>query len=266
MYSTVKINSSSTDGTQTVGTGFIFKFFRNVEDSVPVFVSNKHVIESSLDGEILMHMSDKNNNVIPDSILVPLDRFAERWITHPDPNVDLAIMPIGPVVNDLLKRGVRPFYTGIDSTTIPRDSEWKILTPIEDILMIGYPHGLWDPINNFPFFKKGSTATHAGIKYGDKEQFVIDVGLYPGSSGSPIFRLTDEFYEKSRFFRGGPDRVRLLGIVKEVFIYNAEGQIMPTKKIPKKKTLTEIPMDLGLAIRSTKLLDFEPILREMGFA
>ena len=95
---------------------------------------------------------------------------------------------------------------------------------------------------------------------------MIDVGIYPGSSGSPIFRLTDEFYEKSRFFRGGPDRVRLLGIVKEVFIYNAQGQIISTKKIPKKETQTAIPMDRGIAIRSIKLLDFEPILREIGIA
>ena len=135
MYNTVKINSRSTDGIQTVGTGFIFKFFRTAEDSVPVFVS-KHVIESSLDGEILMHLSNTNNNVIHDNILVPLDRFTDRWIPHPHPDVDLAIMPIGPVVNDLLKRGIRPFYTAIDSTTIPRDSEWKRFTPIEDILLV----------------------------------------------------------------------------------------------------------------------------------
>ncbi|MFZ0514922.1 MAG: hypothetical protein WAM14_25190 [Candidatus Nitrosopolaris sp.] len=71
MYSTVKINSHSTNGTLT-GTGFIFKYFRTAEDSVPVFVSNKHVIESSSYGEILMHKSDGNNNVIPGNIPLSL--------------------------------------------------------------------------------------------------------------------------------------------------------------------------------------------------
>jgi hypothetical protein len=201
MYSTVKINSYTTVGTLTVGTGFVFKYFRNVEDSVPVFVSNKHVIESSLYGEILMHRSDRNNNVIPGNISLSLDGFVQRWIPHPDPHVDLAIMPFGSLVNDLLNRDVRPFYTAIDSTTIPRNPEWKRVTPVEDILMIGYPTGLWDSINNLPFFRKGSTATHHGIRYQHNEEFVIDIGVYPASSGSLILwqpRLSEDFMITTR--------------------------------------------------------------------
>ena len=69
MYSTVKINTHTrTCGAQIIGTGFVLKYFRTVEDSIPVFVSNRHVIEASLGGEILMHRSDRNNNVIPGNI------------------------------------------------------------------------------------------------------------------------------------------------------------------------------------------------------
>jgi hypothetical protein len=96
-----------------------------------------------------------------------------------------------------------PFPTKIDYSTIPNDDEWKNYIPSEDILMIGYPNGLWDNVNCIPYFKKGMTATHPFINYKGNEEFVMDISVYPGSSGSPVFLLTENFYQKSRQFEGG---------------------------------------------------------------
>jgi hypothetical protein len=160
---------------------------------------------------------------------------------------------------------------------IPIEEEWKRFIPLEDIVMIGYPNGLEDSFNNLPLFRKGITASHPAIDYEGKEKFVIDNGIYPGSSGSPVFLLTDEFYQKSREIQRGPDHLRLLGIVQEVFIYTAEGRIVsrnlrkkeimstPTSSSSERslqKVQSAIPIDLGKVIRSTKLRDFEPILNE----
>jgi hypothetical protein len=74
--------------------------------------------------------------------------------------------------------------------------------------MIGYPNALWDKVNGIPFFKKRMTATHPYINYNGREEFVMNMSVYPGSSGSPVFLLTNEFYEKSRTFQGGPDHAQ----------------------------------------------------------
>jgi hypothetical protein len=35
---------------------------------------------------------------------------------------------------------------------IPSEEVYKDLNAVEEILMIGYPNGLWDEINNLPLF------------------------------------------------------------------------------------------------------------------
>ncbi len=103
-------------------------------------------------------------------------------------------------------------------------------------------------VNNLPFFMKGITATHPGINYKGNDEFVINTPVYPGSSGSPVFRLTEAFYCKSRNFEAGPDHVRLLGIARKRLYVTKNGEVV-TRTI-----------DLGVAIRSTKLRDFESIM------
>lgn len=275
MYSTVKINCKKKDGWYS-GTGFVFR----TEDNIPVIVSNNHVIDGSLIGQFIMTEGDEYNEpAIGKTIKFEVKNFSKQWIPHPVSQIDLAVMPLRVVANEWSKRGQRPFFTAIGSGTIPIDQEWKQFIPLEDIVMIGYPNGLEDSFNNLPLFRKGITASHPAINYEGKEEFVIDTGIYPGSSGSPVFLLTTEFYEKSREIQRGPDHVRLLGIVQEVFIYTAEGKIVkrnlkkkevmsikPTKISSSKSSLQKvhsaIPIDLGKVIRSTKLRDFEPILNE----
>lgn len=47
MYNTVKLICQNEKGEGYYGTGFIFKYFRTEEYSVPVIVSNKHILEDT---------------------------------------------------------------------------------------------------------------------------------------------------------------------------------------------------------------------------
>ena len=62
------------------------------------------------------------------------------------------------------------------------------------------------------YFCVGKTATHPNINYKGKEEFVAHIPVYKGSSGSPIFLLSEQFYTKARSYDQGQDFVRLLGI------------------------------------------------------
>ena len=75
-----------------------------------------------------------------------------------------------------------------------------------------------------------------------------------------MFLLTDEFYAKSRSFQGGSDHARLLGIAYKHFKYNHKVKSIESENCninDQEKSFP--PIDLGIAIRSTKLVDFETI-------
>ena len=39
------------------------------------------------------------------------------------------------------------------------------LSAVEEILMIGYPNGLWDAVNNYPLIRRGVTASHPAVDF-----------------------------------------------------------------------------------------------------
>ena len=41
------------------------------------------------------------------------------------------------------------------------------LSALEELVMVGYPIGLWDKNNNFPIFRKGYTASHPAIDFNE---------------------------------------------------------------------------------------------------
>jgi hypothetical protein len=268
MYSTVRIEYTI-DGRLHMGTGFIFEY--SEFPGVHVIISNRHIAENSDTGGFVFNLVDKNDEIVfGEKLPFGVDRFSQRWYYHPDRSIDLAIMPVGKLFNYWLNQGIKPFITSIISTTIPNKTEWSEFHNLEEVLIIGYPDMIIDSQNNLPFSVKGDTATHPNIMYGGKEQFAISAGIYPGSSGSPIFLLNDMFYEKSRALQEGPDRARLLGIVYAGFRYRTESRVYQNESgrlgadiTPKNQSIiAHIPMGIILAIKSTKLLDFLPRLRE----
>jgi Trypsin-like peptidase domain len=202
MFSTVKIKCTLPNDKNSTGTCFFYCI-----DHASAIVTNRHVIENSLTGEFSLTQGENNEPVLSRGIKIKFDKFFEKWLLHPDPKVDLAMMPLKPVVTECRRKGKLPFYTRIQSDTIPDVAEWKDFIPIEDILMVGYPYGLWDETNNLPFFMKGITSTHPGIDYRGNNEFVINMPVYRGSSGSPVFLVNKGFYDKSRSYQNGRDYV-----------------------------------------------------------
>jgi hypothetical protein len=193
-----------------------------------------------------------------------LPKLGEKsWLQHPDPEVDLAIMPIGARINEWRDLGIEPLPTFIDTSAIPSDTQWKKLVPLDELCIIGYPTGLSDKVNHLPIFRKGVAATHPNIDFDGKNEFLIDLGIYPGSSGSPVFLADNEFYRKSRTVYSGRDHAKLLGIVYSLYPYNFEGSIQPDVYRKKEHVQTPIPIGIGTVIKSTRLKDFEPLLRQL---
>jgi trypsin-like peptidase len=269
IYSTVRIEYIGDDDKLHMGTGFILEY--KEFPGYHVIVSNRHVAQKSKSGGFSFNVSDHDGNLLVSRKLpFVADQFFDRWYYHKDPTVDLAIMPIGKIFNDWIAQGIKTFATQINSSTIPSEEEWKNYHALEDILIIGYPDMIMDTHNNLPLCVRGNTATHPSLDYDSKKEFVVSAGVYHGSSGSPVFLIDRNFFERSENFQEGPDRARLLGIIYAGFMHEVESRIyskiqgFPAINITPKDQIivTRIPMGVSLAIKSTCLNDFLPKLSE----
>jgi hypothetical protein len=262
IYCTVRLKCQSSNET-IFGTGFIFKFFRNKENSYPVIVTNKHIVKEAANITFYLNRADANNWPIHvDPIEIPLSlELQKQIIYHPKTDIDIAILPIGNIINKSLEYGDRPFYTAIDYTTIPKGEKWDELHALEDVLVIGYPNNLEDDVNKLPISVIGNTATHPSIDFYGRKEFLINANLYHGSSGSPVFLLDDDFYGKSRQFQEGDDKVKLLGVLYGGYSHPIYERDL-SNGIEDKQTNYVSPMNICNVIRSTAIKDFEPIMRE----
>lgn len=267
MYSTVRIECVLDNGQSSVGTGF-FYLFSAMEDglSVPVIVTNKHVVEGAVSGSFLLTEANKEGKPLDKShIPVNFSEFEQRWINHPEDDVDLCIMPIAPIFHQLEKMDKRIFYRNVEKPIINTAEKSRELLAVEDIIMIGYPNGLWDSVNNKPVARKGITATHPKHDYEGKEEIVIDAACYGGSSGSPVFILNEGTYTSGSGVIVG-SRIIFLGILYAGPQVTVNGEIeIVTIPTSQKRAISKsmVMMNLGFIIKAHKLLDFETIVSEM---
>jgi len=260
-YTTVRIEVISDRGRGT-GTGFFFLLLQHDSISVPVIVTNKHVVHGAVRGSFIL--TGANPDGTPNSHLVRaihLDGFEALWTPHPDTLIDLAVMPIARLLRQARAEGFRPFFTSLGKGTIPSEDQLSQLTAVEEILMVGYPTGIWDRVNNCPVFRRGITATHPANKYEGRDEFMIDAACFPGSSGSPVFLYNLGSYEGRNGGTVMGTRFFFLGVLYAGPQYTATGEIR-ILTIPERRdtvTTTSIPLNLGNVIRSSRILDFEPV-------
>jgi hypothetical protein len=266
-HSTVRIECWLADGSRSTGSGFFFQFLQNGAIHVPAIVTNKHVVSGALRGQFNLTLRDGEGGPrIGQHLRIELDQFEQRWIGHPDPDVDLAIMPIAPLLTEAQKQGRSFFFISLDKSLIGTPSELEDLSALEDIVMIGYPNGIWDAVNNMPVIRRGVTATHANLPYEGKQEFMIDAACFPGSSGSPVFLYNAGGWidRKGNIMMGGI-RVKLLGVLYAGPQHTATGEIqivnVPTADKP--VAISRIPNNLGVVIKASRLLDFDGVLKPL---
>jgi hypothetical protein len=210
-------------------------------------------------------MTECNENNIPISGKhkdLVIHNFDKYWKLHPNNNIDLCAMAIQPFLSDAKKIGINFHYQPLSFYDVPTENQLQELSALEEIVMIGYPNGLWDQINNKPIFRKGITATHPGTKYNGKEEFVIDAACFPGSSGSPVFILNEGMYlDKKKRTLFSKDRVLLLGTLYAgpQQTINGDIEIVEVPVVQKPIAVSRIQINLGYVIRSTKLKELEQL-------
>lgn len=268
-YLTVRIETITRSGDRMTGTGFHYGIETPDQPMLPIIVTNKHVIDNAV--KIILHVSLGTENAEP----IP-GKFVEWTLNvvnndgifyHPDDAVDLAAIPSGPIFNIMGKNGFIPFFKCFRASHIPGAEEIALLNAIEDVLMVGYPIGIWDEINNMPITRRGITATQYKIDYNGKKEFVIDCACFPGSSGSPILIANNGAFTTADNNTVIGQRFQLLGVLWGGPQFTAEGRIVvrpvPTSTMPVAQS--SIPSNLGYCIKASRLGELsEVILSKIG--
>ncbi|ENX58299.1 MULTISPECIES: S1 family peptidase [Acinetobacter] len=256
LYSTIKIISVKQRVAFGTGTGFFSAFNRTRDSFAPVLVTNKHVIKGADSISIKCHLQEPISGGPSGRYLninLPLQNLV---IPHPNENVDLCAILVGDALNQANTDGNQIFYSNIEMGIIPVEDEWQYLDAIEEVTMIGCPNGISDEANNFPLVRQGITASNPSKRYNGKNEFVVDMACFPGSSGSPIFLYNPFGYFNKRTgnFQIGEGRLKLLGILYAGPLISNTGQITLNTK---PSVEMNSPMHLGFAIRSSELIELE---------
>jgi hypothetical protein len=265
MYSTVRIFQQSA-GQLRWGTGFLFRFFNTGDLHVPAIVTNKHVLEGMKDCQFLVASANADGSPNPNKHLrIDIADVPSVSIFHP--TADLAILLIGPHLQQLQAAGNVPFLKGLDQSLIPTTDEFKELLPVEQLLTVGFPGQVWDDVHNLPVFHRGYSATAPYIDFKGNKEFLVDFAIWPGASGSPIFLFNDNGYMDRRGNSVlGALRIKLIGVAFGVAMQDVSGNITiqagPTSVVA--PTRLAVPTNLGACISAARILEFEPLLVSKG--
>ena len=258
LYNTVRLEGL--DGSS--GTGFFFTF-QTKKGTVPVLITNKHVVNYEQNQEMRFHLHLGNDDG-------PLDEnyavsFKSFWNFHP--SQDLCFTFVNPLFEEVKRiTGKSVFFIPIEESLIYNQEKLLDLSALEEVVMIGYPIGLWDMIHNFPLFRKGYTGSHPAFDFNSQSVGVVDMSCFPGSSGSPIFILNENGYtdKKGRIMLGA-SRIIFLGVLFKGPTMDVNGNIIVTE-IPTKQQLmsnSKVMVNLGYYIKSYEIFEFKKMIEEM---
>ncbi|MDX2520661.1 trypsin-like peptidase domain-containing protein [Streptomyces stelliscabiei] len=206
LFSTIRITNR---GSNTVGTGFLIHARISDNLGMPLLVTNKHVLEGG--GQVILGFLAKDPRTGE-----PL--YGERrdvaindndWVGHPDRQVDIAVIPVGGIINAIGDL----FYRTIPTHLMEFTEDEIFIDAVEEITFIGYPSGHQDPFHLTPIIRRGISATPILMPFGGKQIFLVDGSVFGGSSGSPVFLLNEGMYRSGPTNVTAGNRMVLVGII-----------------------------------------------------
>lgn len=192
-----------------IGTGFLVSRIINEEEGGKIFlVTNKHVLNknpSLRDGasHVFLHHNIENSQGIIEKrrSMCPLmaPDGSKIWKEHSNLDVDVLVFDVTAFINNVNVRAqLKARWADFELLCSDEKLREIDITIGQDVIIIGYPLGFSHRESNLPLFRSGIIATCIGEELEDTtledeversrilRGFLVDGGIIPGSSGSPV--------------------------------------------------------------------------------
>lgn len=267
LFTTLRVETRSLAGDGT-GTAFLFSYAHESQN-YPFVVTNRHVIRDAKTGTIQFHKASGSKLELGTAHRIEVQDFEKAWTGHPDPDIDVAVMPLAPLLESMQQSGITPFYKTISRELTVSPQLVAELDSLEEVVFIGYPNGIWDSKNFLPVMRKGTTATPIAIDFEGKKQFLVDASVFPGSSGSPVFLFNKGMYSDRRGNTKIATRLAFLGIIAAVFFREDLNRITLVPEAPANwpAAVAHEMIDLGVVFKAHTVIEaIEALLRQRGIS
>lgn len=223
IFSTIRIELPELD---SIGTGFFYSLNCGGKQYVLV-VTNNHVLPRGNSKYLVRtrvrQASDDSSEPTNNVRACEFTLFESDVIRHPDPSVDLCCFDFSKLKNQCFGDGFIPFIRCFDSSIIPKEGD--VFDAIEEVVMVGYPSGIYDEVNCLPVSRRGITASKLDADFGGQPIFLVDIAVFPGSSGSPIVILNPNGFPQidkdgNLNFQLGVQRIVFVGVLFDGFYKN----------------------------------------------
>lgn len=256
-YNTVRIDTLEADGSNGSGTGFLYEHTGSDGLFYPFLVTNKHVVAGTEAGWIMVHQG-VDGRPRGEGFRLQLRGWHNGWFGHPDPDVDITVLPFRPIEDALkVEDGIDIYRTYIGTTQLATERQLAELDAIESVTFIGYPNGIWDTKNLLPVARRGTTATPLEVDFENTPRFLIDASVFGGSSGSPVFILNQGSYSSRNGSFTQGTRLIFVGVIAAVFQRTALNEIVavpiPTHTRPMARQFEMI--DLGIVFKARTVVE-----------
>ena len=217
LFTTVPIWVEKSATETTTATAFLYNF--PIPDKpgqfIPLLLTNHHVVTGGKRGLIELFQKSGDSPDLKNRVRVEigsdiLTKFVDR-------DLDLAAVAMGPVLNQLETAGKGVFFRSVGPELVPSSEVVSDLAALEEVVFIGYPSGLRDGQSGVPIIRRGITATPVWNDFEGRRGFLIDAGVFPGSSGSPVFILNQGAYAAKNGLIVG-SRLHFLGMITDSMV------------------------------------------------
>ncbi len=268
-YSTIRIVAKKPGEPEWVGTGFVMDLLDDEGRPHTVLITARHVVAGATEVRLHFHettdLGSKEPQVSGKIIPVTLTDGGAYFVGHPDKRVDLCGLFLG----DLLRTygethpGTALFHVKMPENVIASPALLESMAPLEELCMIGYPNGIWDSVHNLPIARKGVAATPPGVAFNGRPEFLVDIGAWGGSSGSPVCVLDVVQVPGFRFMSQGSSAL-LVGVAVEGPLSEREGtvQVAGADRTLEGTARVNVPMGLLVCVGAREIL----VLKQAMFA
>jgi hypothetical protein len=239
-----------------VGTGFLVQHQWGKETKGDFLVTARHVVEAGPTGRMYLHTSSAGAPVLGNHYRLNVADWASAWQFHPDPNVDVAVLPFGPVLQHIKEAKAEVFTRTIQHDLVASDDAMSKLDSLESVAFHGFPMGLFDRAHMLPIARRGVTATPVFIDYEQLPAFLIDASVFWGSSGSPVFIADQGSYGTPTGTVIG-SRLLLLGVLSKLFarVSSKDGGVGIVPVSDETDEERASPINLGLVFKTRAIME-----------